>query len=123
MWPIGGSLRRGRETIGDIDIAVNAPEQEGEAICKAMARHPLTSEVIVSGAAKTSIRTTTGLQVDVRVVGAESYGAALMYFTGSKEHNVHLARNRHQEGTQAQRVGPVQGRHTHRRDPTPGGSR
>ena len=85
-----GSLRRGKETVGDIDIAVSAEEKFGEAIGKALTKHEMTASVIQVGASKTSIRTTTGIQVDVRVVPPESYGAAVQYFTGSKEHGVKL---------------------------------
>ena len=85
-----GSLRRGRETIGDIDIAVSADDQFGETIGKALTKHAMTASVIQVGPSKTSIRTITGIQVDVRVVPAESFGAAVQYFTGSKEHGVKL---------------------------------
>jgi len=86
----GGSLRRGKETIGDIDIAVAADEAHAPAIAKAVASHHLTSEVIGSGDTKTSVRTAAGIQVDVRVVPLESFGAAMQYFTGSLAHNVRL---------------------------------
>lgn len=85
-----GSLRRARETIGDIDIAVSAKDGAGEKISTAITAHPMTAEVIGSGPTKTSIRTADGTQVDVRIVPPESFGAAVQYFTGSKEHNVRL---------------------------------
>jgi DNA polymerase (family X) len=85
-----GSLRRGKETIGDIDIAVSAEEKYGPAISAAVTKHQAVSQIIGAGPSKTSFRTSTGLQVDVRVVPPESFGAAIQYFTGSKEHNVHL---------------------------------
>ena len=85
-----GSLRRGKETIGDIDIAVAAPVVQGPAIARAVTAHPMCGSVIVSGETKTSFRTSAGVQVDVRVVPPESFGAAVQYFTGSKEHNVKL---------------------------------
>ncbi len=85
-----GSLRRGKETIGDIDIAVSAQMQFGQSIADAVTAHPLVSSVIQTGPSKTSFRTSNGLQVDVRIVPPESWGAALQYFTGSKEHNVRL---------------------------------
>jgi DNA polymerase (family 10) len=81
-----GSLRRMRETIGDIDILAVAPPE----IRATFAAQPYVAEVIASGDRKTSIRTDQGIQVDLRVVPAESWGAALVYFTGSKEHNVHI---------------------------------
>ncbi|MFI6814897.1 DNA polymerase/3'-5' exonuclease PolX [Nonomuraea sp. NPDC050328] len=81
-----GSLRRMKDTIGDIDIlAVAGPE-----IMADFRSRPYVAEVIAAGEKKTSIRTTSGLQVDLRVVPGESWGAAMQYFTGSKEHNVAL---------------------------------
>ncbi|HVT81201.1 MAG TPA: DNA polymerase/3'-5' exonuclease PolX [Phycisphaerae bacterium] len=87
-----GSLRRGKETIGDIDIAVAAPLEKGLAIGEAVTKHPKCSAVIQLGESKTSIRASArfNIQVDVRVVPPESFGAAIQYFTGSKEHNVKL---------------------------------
>jgi DNA polymerase (family 10) len=85
-----GSLRRGKETIGDIDIAVAAPAARAAAIGQAVTSHPTCASVIQAGETKTSFRTTAGVQVDVRVVPPESFGAAIQYFTGSKEHNVNL---------------------------------
>lgn len=85
-----GSLRRGKETIGDIDIAVSADPAHGKTISDAATRHPLCAKVIAAGETKTSFLTSTGLQVDVRVVPPESWGSALQYFTGSQAHNVKL---------------------------------
>jgi DNA polymerase (family 10) len=85
-----GSLRRGRETIGDIDIAVSAKKEHAAAIGEALTKHRFAASVIQVGESKTSIRTGNGIQVDVRVVPPESFGAALQYFTGSQAHNVHL---------------------------------
>lgn len=85
-----GSLRRAKETVGDIDIAVAAAESAAPAITKAVREHPAAVEVLGSGTTKVSIRTATGLQVDVRVIPPASWGAALQYFTGSKEHNVRI---------------------------------
>ena len=87
----GGSLRRWRETIGDIDILATAGDDpHAERIMEAFRN--LSDEIVVSGPTKTSIRVTTstgsGLRVDLRVVKPECYGAALQYFTGSQAHNV-----------------------------------
>ncbi|MFC0863311.1 DNA polymerase/3'-5' exonuclease PolX [Sphaerimonospora cavernae] len=81
-----GSLRRMRETIGDIDILAVGPP----GLMDLFARQPYVTEVIAKGERKTSVRTDRGLQVDLRVVPAESWGAAMIYFTGSKEHNVRI---------------------------------
>jgi DNA polymerase (family 10) len=83
-----GSLRRMRETIGDIDVLAAAADSAP--LMTAFAGLPQAAEVIAAGPAKTSIRTATGLQVDLRVVQPDSWGAALQYFTGSKEHNVRI---------------------------------
>ena len=83
-----GSLRRGRDTIGDIDILVVADDPA--AVGEAFRNLPGVTETLVAGETKSSIRTEDGFQVDLRVVPDESWGAALMYFTGSKEHNVVL---------------------------------
>ncbi|MET9883367.1 DNA polymerase/3'-5' exonuclease PolX [Streptomyces sp. NPDC006430] len=81
-----GSLRRMKETIGDVDILVAA--RRSAPFMQALTALPTTAEVIAHGAKKTSVRTTTGLQVDLRVLPPASWGAGLQYFTGSKAHNI-----------------------------------
>lgn len=81
-----GSLRRFRETIGDIDVLAAA--DSSARLMRAFTELPYVSEVIAHGEKKTSIRTTKGLSVDLRVVPPDSWGAALQYFTGSKAHNI-----------------------------------
>ncbi|MBG0831084.1 DNA polymerase/3'-5' exonuclease PolX [Planomonospora sp. ID67723] len=81
-----GSLRRMKDTIGDIDILAVAPES----LMDDFKAQPYVAEVVASGEKKTSIRTHQGIQVDLRLVPAESWGAGLQYFTGSQAHNVHL---------------------------------
>lgn len=83
-----GSLRRHSETIGDIDVTV-AGSEPGP-VMDFVAQHHLATEIIGHGETKTSILTRDGLQVDVRVVEPEQFGAAVMYFTGSKAHNIAL---------------------------------
>jgi len=83
-----GSLRRGKETIGDIDILVAAPPEVN--VGKAFRELPGVTDVLVAGETKSSVRTEMGIQVDLRVVPEDKYGAALLYFTGSKDHNVAL---------------------------------
>lgn len=82
-----GSLRRMRETIGDLDILVAA--SRSAPFMDELTELPSTAEVLVHGAKKTSVRTVDGIQVDLRVVRPDSWGAALQYFTGSKAHNIH----------------------------------
>lgn len=85
---IAGSLRRGSETIGDIDIL--ASSDEPDKVMDLFLGLPPVAEVVARGPTKASVRTKDGLQVDLRVVPDKSFGAALCYFTGSKAHNVRL---------------------------------
>ena len=84
-----GSLRRFRETIGDVDVIV-ASSGDADAVMKALVDLPLVRDIVGSGSRKTSVVTAAGLQIDVRVVRPDQYGAAQMYFTGSKAHNIRL---------------------------------
>lgn len=81
-----GSLRRMKETVGDVDLLVAA--RRSAPLMDAFTSLPHTREIIAHGAKKTSIRTTKGLQVDLRVLPPTSWGAGLQYFTGSKAHNI-----------------------------------
>jgi DNA polymerase (family 10) len=83
-----GSLRRARESIGDVDVLAAA--EDSAPLMAALTAMPQAAEVIASGPTKTSIRTAAGLQVDQRVVPLDAWGAALQYFTGSQEHNVRI---------------------------------
>jgi DNA polymerase (family 10) len=83
-----GSLRRMRENIGDIDILATGPDQEK--IVQAFTHLPEVKEVLASGETKASVIVEGGVQIDLRVVEEDSYGAALQYFTGSKGHNIRL---------------------------------
>jgi DNA polymerase (family 10) len=88
-----GSLRRGRETVGDLDLLAIGPACEPEhtaAAVEHVAAYPGLRDIIVKGENKISFHTGQGLQVDVRLLPTASYGAALQYFTGSKAHNVAL---------------------------------
>jgi len=83
-----GSLRRFAETIGDVDVLVAA--DDADPVTSAFLEHSEVDRLIGSGGTKTSVVTRDGLQVDLRVVPPESFGAALVYFTGSKAHNIRL---------------------------------
>ncbi|MFH1501459.1 MAG: DNA polymerase/3'-5' exonuclease PolX [Candidatus Eisenbacteria bacterium] len=83
-----GSVRRFRETIGDIDVLVASTKPE--AVVRAFTELPSVEEVLAAGATKASVRVSGALQVDLRVVDPASWGAALVYFTGSADHNVRL---------------------------------
>ncbi|MGH3399546.1 MAG: helix-hairpin-helix domain-containing protein [Streptosporangiaceae bacterium] len=83
-----GSLRRWRETVGDVDVLAAA--EDSAPLMAALTALPEAAEVIASGPTKTSIRTGAGLQVDLRVIPADTWGAALQYFTGSQAHNVRV---------------------------------
>lgn len=83
-----GSYRRGRDTIGDLDFLAAAADPN--ATMTRLAEYPEVGEVLTRGETKMSVRLKDGLQVDLRVVPEESFGAALQYFTGSKDHNVIL---------------------------------
>ena len=83
-----GSYRRGKETIGDLDFLVVA--DDAAAVMDHLAAYAAVAETLARGDKKMSVRLTSGLQVDLRVVAAGSFGAALQYFTGSKQHNIVL---------------------------------
>ena len=86
-----GSLRRFRETIGDVDVLVAVDDDDATAaIMDAFVGHDTVHEITGRGDTKCSVVTHDGLSVDLRVVPADSWGAAMMYFTGSKEHNIRL---------------------------------
>jgi len=89
-----GSLRRGRETVGDLDILVTGEaccsEAERKLAVQYVAKYPPLMSVIVQGDNKISFQLRSGMQVDVRLLPPESFGAAMQYFTGSKAHNVAL---------------------------------
>ena len=86
-----GSFRRRRETVGDLDILLSADSPEdAEAAVTRFVQFPEVQEILARGETKASVRLRGGPQVDLRVVRPEEYGAALLYFTGSKQHNIEL---------------------------------
>ncbi|HJN11567.1 MAG TPA: DNA polymerase/3'-5' exonuclease PolX [Pirellulaceae bacterium] len=103
---LAGSYRRGRETVGDLDVLVVS--QDAEEIMDRFSNLPDLVSVTGRGETKMSIRIHTGLQIDLRVVAAESFGAALQYFTGSKDHNVALRSMARQRGLKINEYGVFQ---------------
>jgi DNA polymerase (family 10) len=90
---IAGSLRRRKETVGDLDLVcalVEGKETAGEQVTADFVKQPLVQRILGQGITKASVLTTGGLQVDLRIVPLENFGAALLYFTGSKEHGVKI---------------------------------
>jgi DNA polymerase (family 10) len=85
---VAGSYRRRRETVGDLDILVTT--KQGPAVGDKLTRYENVAEVVAHGPTRTTVVLRSGLQVDVRAVPEQSYGAALIYFTGSKAHNIAL---------------------------------
>lgn len=85
---VAGSYRRRRDTVGDLDVLVTA--KDSAAIGDKLVGYDNVAEVLAHGPTRTTVVLRSGLQVDVRAVPEESYGAALMYFTGSKAHNIAL---------------------------------
>lgn len=104
---VGGSVRRRRETIGDIDFLItsSAPEK----VMEFFVRQKEIARVLAQGSTKSSVQFKDGLQVDLRVVPKESYGAALQYFTGSKDHNVALRNIAIQKGYKLNEYGLFKG--------------
>jgi DNA polymerase (family 10) len=100
---LAGSYRRGKDTVGDLDILVVAADPV--AVMDRFATFPALSSVIGRGDTKMSVRTGENFQIDLRVVPARSFGAALQYFTGSKEHNVVLRGRAKQQGLKINEYG------------------
>jgi len=92
---IVGSLRRRKETVGDIDILTTG---DSDTIMEATKNYEDVMKVLVSGDTKTSVMLDNGLQIDVRVIEPECWGAAIQYFTGSKEHNIKVRKRAQQYG-------------------------
>jgi DNA polymerase (family X) len=95
---LAGSLRRKKETIGDIDIICTAPDRQRKRITSQIKAFSFVEKILAAGLTKVSFTLKNNqMQVDIRIVHPSSFGAALLYFTGSKEHNIQLrtfARNR-----------------------------
>lgn len=104
---IAGSYRRARDTVGDLDIVVTAkrPAQ----VIAAFTQYPEVARVAARGPTRGTVSLRSGLQVDIRVVRPESYGAALVYFTGSKAHNIAIRRLGQERGLKINEYGVFRG--------------
>jgi DNA polymerase (family 10) len=100
---VAGSFRRMRETVGDLDILVTA--RSGSGVMARFTGYDEVAEVLAQGPTRASVVLKSGLQVDLRVVAAEAYGAALCYFTGSKAHNIALRRRAQEQGLKLNEYG------------------
>ena len=102
-----GSCRRRCESVGDLDILVTA--RDSLEVMDRLAQHLLVQEVLARGDTKQRVRLHSGLEADLRVVPEESYGAAMQYFTGSKEHNIVIRRRAQERGLKINEYGVFRG--------------
>ena len=102
-----GSFRRRRETVGDLDLLAIAADSA--AVMQALAAHPAVEKVLQQGETKQRVRLKLGLEMDLRVVPEASYGAALQYFTGSKDHNIVVRQRAIERGLKLNEYGVFQG--------------
>lgn len=105
---VAGSFRRKKDTVGDLDLlAISSDPAE---VMKRLTDYPRVVKVLGTGETKTTVVLNDGLQVDLRVVPAESYGAALVYFTGSKDHGIHIRRVAQRMGLSLSEYGLLRGK-------------
>ena len=104
---LAGSFRRGRETVGDLDLLVTA--EKGVRVMERFTEYDEIRDLISSGDTRSSAILKSGLQVDLRLVPEESYGSALQYFTGSKAHNIQLRRLARERGLKINEYGVFRG--------------
>ena len=102
-----GSVRRYRETIGDLDLLCSSSDVK--TVMDALAAHPWVEAVLARGETKQRVRLTSGLELDLRVVPESSFGAALQYFTGSKEHNIVVRQRALDRGLKVNEYGVFRG--------------
>lgn len=102
-----GSVRRRRDTIGDLDVLATAKDSAAPMDC--LANHPLVESVLARGDTKQRVRLKSGLELDLRVIPEESYGAAMQYFTGSKDHNIVIRRRAQERGLKINEYGVYRG--------------
>jgi DNA polymerase (family X) len=105
---VAGSYRRRRETVGDLDVLVTA--KDGTAVGNRLVEYDNVAQVVAHGPTRTTVMLRSGLQVDVRAVPEASYGAALLYFTGSKAHNIALRGLANQHGWKLNEYGLFSGK-------------
>jgi DNA polymerase (family 10) len=105
---VAGSYRRRRDTVGDLDVLVTA--KNGAAVGDRLLEYENVAQVVAHGPTRTTVMLRSGLQVDVRAVPEESYGAALLYFTGSKAHNIALRGLANQHGWKLNEYGLFSGK-------------
>lgn len=104
---LAGSFRRARESVGDLDVLVSAAEPG--AVLRRLRHFDRVRQVLEAGQTRASVRLANGLQADVRAVAPESHGAALQYFTGSREHNIALRRLARRQGLKINEYGVFRG--------------
>jgi len=106
---VAGSYRRRRETIGDLDIVVTADGKDSAKVMDRFATYGEVAEVISKGETRATVKLRGGLQVDLRAVEPDAYGAALVYFTGSKAHNIELRKIAQEQGYKLNEYGLFKG--------------
>jgi DNA polymerase (family 10) len=104
---VAGSCRRRKETVGDLDVLATA--SDSASVMKRLASHRLVEKVLAQGETKQRVRLHSGIEMDLRVVPDESYGAALQYFTGSKEHGIVMRRRAQERGLKLNEYGLFRG--------------
>ena len=104
---VAGSCRRCQQTCGDLDVLATSDDSTGA--MDRLAANPLVEKVLARGETKQRVRLRTGIELDLRVVPAESYGAAMQYFTGSKEHNIVIRRRAIERGLKINEYGVFRG--------------
>lgn len=104
---VAGSYRRQQDTVGDLDILVSA--EQSTAVRRRFPAYPDVARVLLQGPTRSSIVLESGLQIDLRVIKPDAFGAALVYFTGSKAHNMALRRIAQKEGLKINEYGVYRG--------------
>jgi DNA polymerase (family 10) len=104
---LAGSFRRRKATVGDLDVLATAAEPE--AVIRRFLAHEDVQTVVSKGPARSTVVLNTGLQVDLRMIAEESFGAALVYFTGSKAHNIAIRRLGQDQGLKVSEYGVFRG--------------